>query len=208
MKGLRLIIQIALVIVVIGLAYMLYNSIMEPVRYEQVKKDREEIIKNKLMLIKELQIEYKIINGRYTASFDTLKDFYLNGTMPVVLKEGTNDTLTEEKALELNLIKRDTSYVAIKDTLFQNEENFNIETIDIVPFTNGEVKFMMEAGMVDKANFMVPVFQVTCKMEDYLKDIKEKDLLENEIIILTEDDKFPGLRLGSMDEPSTDGNWQ
>lgn len=208
MKGLRLVIQIVLLGAALGLTYMVYTSIMEPVNYEKIKSDRQQIIVEHLMNIKELQIEYKNINGKYTASFDSLKDFYLNGKMPVVLKVGTNDTLTEEKALELGYITRDTSYVLMKDTLFKNVEKFNIETIDIVPFTKGKVKFEMNAGMVDKSNFQVPVFEVTCLMEDYLKDIKQKDLLDNEIIILKEDNKFPGLRLGAMDEPSTDGNWQ
>ena len=208
MKGTKLIIQIVLVIGVVFLAYMLYSSIMEPVKYEKVKTQREKVIINKLLNIKKLQVEYKIINNKYTASFDTLKDFYLNGQMAVVLKVGTNDTLTEEKALELGLISRDTTYVNIKDTLLTDVENFNINTIEIVPFTNGKVKFKMDAGFVDKNNFKVAVFEVSCLMKDYLSDIEQQELLNNQLILITEDGKFPGLVLGSMEEPSTDGNWQ
>jgi hypothetical protein len=128
--------------------------------------------------------------------------------MPVVLKVGTNDTLTEEKALELGLISRDTTFINIKDTLFKTVENFNINTIDIVPFTNGKVKFDINAGFVDRSNFKVAVFEVSCLMKDYLHDIEEQELLENQLTQLVEDSKFPGLKLGSMDEPTTDGNWQ
>jgi hypothetical protein len=186
---------------------------MEPIRYKKVKDAREQVIIKKMLNIKTLQIEYKKIHGRYTASFDTLKDFYLNGEMPVVLKKGTNDTLTELRALELGLITRDTSYVPIKDTLLKDVENFNIEIIDIVPFTNGKVKFDMKAGMVDRSRFKVPVMEVSCKMEDYLKDIPEQEILQNEIRIIEKenkdraDKKFPGLKLGSMEEPTLDGNW-
>jgi len=208
MKGTKLIIQIVLVIGVIFLGYMLYSSIMEPVKYKKVKTQREKVIINKLLNIKELQVEYKIINNKYTASFDTLKDFYLNGQMAVVLKVGTNDTLTEERALELGLISRDTTYISIKDTLLTDVENFNINTIDIVPFTDGKVKFKMNAGFVDKNNFKVAVFEVSCLMEDYLSDIEQQELLKNQMILIKEDGKFPGLILGSMEEPSTDGNWQ
>jgi len=208
MKGTKLIIQIVLVIGVVFLAYMLYSSIMEPVNYKKVKTQREKVIINKLLNIKELQVEYKIINNKYTSSFDTLKDFYLNGQMAVVLKVGTNDTLTEERALELGLISRDTTYVNIKDTLLTDVENFNINTIDIVPFTDGKVKFKMNSGFVDKNNFKVAVLEVSCLMKDYLSDIEQQDLLKNQLILIKEDGKFPGLVLGSMDEPSTDGNWQ
>jgi hypothetical protein len=207
MKGLRLIIQIALVIGAGILAYMLYSSIMQPVEYKNVREAREQIIIDKLLNIKELQVEYKNINGDYCASFDTLKLFYLEGQMPVVLKQGSNDTLTEERALELGLISRDTSYVYIRDTLLKNVENFKIETIDIVPFTEGKVRFNMEAGKVPRANFEVPVFLVQAFMKDYLADINQQELLENDLILLPKDGKFPGLQLGSMDEPSTDGSW-
>jgi hypothetical protein len=204
----KLLIQLVLVIIVIFLGYEVYDSIMEPVRYKKAWTDREKIIIDKLNSIKELQIEYKKINGKYTGSFDTLIDFYENGQMPLVMKNGTvPDTLSEEQALEMGIISRDTTLIAIKDTLLKNVENFNIENIAIVPFTHGKVKFEMEASTVDRANFKVPVFEVKCYKKDYLAEIKEQDLLQNDLNIMKEDDKFPGLILGSLTEPSTDGNW-
>lgn len=208
MKGTKVIIQIVLIVVVGFLAYMLYSSIMEPVKFETVKKQREAVIIDKLMNIKELQIEYKNIHSEYAPNFDSLIKFYEYGQMAVVLKIGTNDTLTEERALELKLISRDTSYVAIKDTLLLNVENFNINTISVVPFTNGKVHFKMESALVDRSNFKVPVFEVSCLMKDYLSDIEQQDYLNNLLLQMKEDSKFPGLKLGSMEDPSTDGNWQ
>lgn len=208
MKATKLIIQTVLVIGAIFLVYKVYSSVMEPVKYKKVKDTREKVIIAKLLNIKELQVEYKVINKRYTNSFDTLKEFYLNGQMPLVLKKGSNDTLTEERALELGLISRDTTFINIKDTLLKEVENFNINTIDIVPFTNGKSKFDINSGLIDRSNFKVPVFEVSCLMKDYLSDIPQQELLENRLKILKEDGKFPGLKLGSMDEPTTDGNWQ
>lgn len=204
----KLLIQLALIIVVIFLGYQVYDSIMEPVRYKKDWTEREKIIINKLNSIKELQIEYKKMYGKYTGSFDTLVDFYSNDNMPLVLKNGAvPDTLTEEQALEMGIITRDTSLIPIKDTLLKNVENFDIATISIVPFTQGKVEFEMEASSVDRANFQVPVFEVRCYKKDYLAEIKEQDLLQNDLRIMKEDDKFPGLILGSLTEPSTDGNW-
>lgn len=204
----KLLIQSVLVIVVIFLSYKVYDSIMEPVRYKKDWTDREKIIIDKLNSIKVLQIEYKKIYGKYTGSFDTLINFYINDNMPVVMKNGTvPDTLTPEQALEMGIITRDTSFILIKDTLLKNVENFDIAKIDIVPFTRGKVKFKMEASSVDRANFQVPVFEVKCYKKDYLAEIKEQGLLQNDLKIMKEEDKFPGLILGSLTEPSTDGNW-
>ena len=44
----KLIIQIVLLIAIIFLSYKVYDSIMEPVRYEKATTDREEIIISKL----------------------------------------------------------------------------------------------------------------------------------------------------------------
>jgi hypothetical protein len=204
----KLIIQIVLVIVVIFLGYKVYDSIMEPVRYQKATLDREKVIIDKLNLIKELQIEYRKIYGKYAGSFDTLQHFYSFEAMPVVLKSGTvPDTLSEEAALELGLITRDTTFIPIKDTLFNSIEDFDIATLHIVPFTHGKISFEIEAANVVRSNFEVPVFEVRCLKIDYLAEIKEQSLLRNDLNIMKEEDKYPGLKLGSLNEPSTDGNW-
>ncbi len=204
----KFVVNIVLAIVVLFLAYEVYESIMEPVKYRKDTLAREKIIINKLDEIKTLQIEFRKLNGRYTSSFDTLINFYEDGRMPLVLKNGVvPDTLTEEKALQMGIITRDTTYIPIKDTLLKNVENLNIKNLAIVPFTKGKVKFEMQASTVTRANFKVPVFEVKCYKKDYLAGIKEQDLLQNDLKIMKEDDKFPGLILGSLTEPSTDGNW-
>lgn len=207
MKALRIGIQVLMVAIVITLVYFVYESIMEPVRYQKSTSDRETIIIEKLNKIKSLQSEFKKVHGRYSGNFDSLIWFYNEGKMPVVLKKGSVDTLTDEQALKLKLITRDTTYISIKDTLFKGE-NFKIENIMNVPFTNGKVKFDIKAGKVVKSNFQVPVFEVSCLKTDYLADIKEQELLKNDVIKLKEANKFPGLKLGSMEEPSEDGNWK
>ncbi len=204
----KLLIQVALLLMVIFLGYKVYDSIMEPVRYKKASLDREKIIIEKLNNIKTLEIQYKMLNGKYACSFDTLVDFYVNGEMPLVFKSGAvPDTLTEDQALELGLITRDTTLIAIKDTLLKDIEGFDIHKLVHVPFTHGKVSFEIESSTVKRANFDVPVFEVRCYKKDYLAEIKEQDLLQNDLLIMAEDDKFPGLKLGSLTEPSTDGNW-
>ena len=204
----RVAIQVVLLIAVVFLTFKIYNSIMEPVRFKSVIASREDVIKERLSYIKTLEIEYKKINGKYVGNFDTLIDFYNNGIMPLVMKHGSvPDTLTELQALEMGIITRDTTEIAIKDTLFKDIENFNINKIKFVPFTHNKKQFTLSSGSVVRANFNIPVFEVRCEMKDYLSDIEQQELLHNEINIIIEDEKFPGLILGSMEEPSTDGNW-
>lgn len=205
---LKIAIQVVLVALVVFLVWKVYNSIMEPVKYEKVKTAREKVIIEKLEKIKTLQIEYKKLHDKYSDNFDSLKMFYLNDSMPIIKKVGEIDTLSEIEALELGLISRDTTYIAFKDTLFKDAEEFKIENVHLVPFTHGKVSFDIDAGEITRANYKVPVFEVSCKMKDYLADIKFEKLRDNEInIINKEDDGFAGLKLGSMTEASTDGSW-
>jgi hypothetical protein len=204
----KIIIQLALVIIVGFLGYMVYDSIMQPVRYQKATEDRENMVKERLNQIKVLQLEFKKIHNRYTANFDSLIDFYNNAEMPLILKSGVvPDSLSEEQALKMGLITRDTSYVAMKDTLFKDVKDFEIENIMYVPFTHKKVKFEMETGTVERANFQIPVFEVRSYKKDYLAEINEQELLQNDLLLMEADEKYPGLKLGSMVEPSTDGNW-
>lgn len=207
-KFARLGIQVVLVLLVIFTAYKLYSSIMQPVSYEKVKDVRKEVIIERLQQIRDIQIEYRKIHGSYTSDFDTLKTFFNEGLMPVVFKEGSNDTLTEERAIELNLIKIDTTYVLYKDTMFTEVEGFDIAKINIVPFTNGKVEFNMAADTIKRPTFDVFVFEVKTYMKDYLSDIKNAELRDNEILERIKKDLFEGLKIGSMTEPSTTGNWE
>jgi len=204
----KIIIQLALVIIVGFLGYMVYDSIMQPVRYQKATEDRENMVKERLNQIKVLQLEFKKIHNHYTADFDSLIDFYNNAEMPLILKSGVvPDSLSEEQALKMGLITRDTSYVAMKDTLFKDVKDFEIENIMYVPFTHKKVKFEMENGTVERANFQIPVFEVRSYKKDYLAEINEQELLQNDLLLMEADEKYPGLKLGSMVEPSTDGNW-
>ena len=62
--------------VCVGLVYLIYSSIMQPVNFNKQKKVREDVAIQRLKDIRTLQVAYKGVKGTYTASIDTLKDFY------------------------------------------------------------------------------------------------------------------------------------
>jgi hypothetical protein len=200
------IVQIVLTLVIIFLAWMVYRSIMEPVKFKTTREERELKVVERLKDIRSAQLVYKSVNGRYTADFDTLIDFIQAGRLPIVLKIGTTpDTLTEMDALKMGIIRRDTSYVSVKDSLFKRPD-FKLEDLHIIPFSKGE-KFEMEAGMIDKGGYMVPVMECRAHYETFLKDM-DKQLIINHIDRVKKMERFPGMKFGSMFDASTDGNWE
>ena len=62
-----------------GLTYALVSSIMEPVQFEKHREYRKGIAVQRLKDIRDLQVAYKNVNGKYTADIDSLESREYNG---------------------------------------------------------------------------------------------------------------------------------
>lgn len=205
--------QILLIIVIGFLAFLVYESIMRPVKFQREYNIRTEKVIDRLKDIRSAQVAYKLVNGKYTASFDTLSDFVANGQIPVVRMEGSlNDSMilagmTELKALELGIIKRDTAYVNVIDTLFKTK-TWIADSLRYVPFTD-KAEFELGTNVLSTASGVdVEVFEAKVPYEVFLQGLERQ-----EIINLREVDvklgRFPGLRVGSLTEANNNaGNWE
>ena len=197
----KTIFQIILIVIAAGLAYFTYASIMEPVNFNKEKRSREKVVIQYLKDIRSAEFIYKQLNNRYTGSFDTLIHFVDSAQIPVVkMIPDPNDTT-------YTLTINDTiGYVRVADSLFKNQPGFDYNKINIVPFSNGE-KFFIKAGVIKKGGVKVNVFEVKTPFTNYMKGMN-KQLIINLIASRKEIKKYPGLKVGSMTEPSTDGNWE
>jgi hypothetical protein len=115
------------------------------------------------------------------------------------------DSLTEEQALKMKIVSRDTVYVNAYEELFAGKKEIDLTTLKFIPNTQKE--FKIQATVISKSSMQVPVFEVTASYDDYLEGM-DKQLLNNLKTKATNLNRFGGLKLGSMDEPSTDGNWE
>lgn len=195
------IIKIALGVVIIVLGYLLYASIMKPVRFEAEVNRRNEQIVNRLKDIRTAQTLYKQFNNAYTGSFDTLIDFLRTGQIPVVkMIADPNDTTFTRS------ISDTVGYIGIADSLYSKRPNFKLEDLAIIPFTDGR-KFEMKVGKIDKGGVMVSVIEILVPYEYYLYDMKEQDVVNIEKR-QERINKYPGIKMGSLTEASTDGNWE
>ena len=194
------------------LVYLYTVSIMTPIKFEQERTVREAAVIQSLVDIRKAQIEFRKQNQRYTASLDTLITFVNNGKMAVVLKEGTltdkqlEEGLTEEKAVKMGIIRRDTSFVSVKETLFGND--FRAESLAEVPFGKGAT-FEMAAGTVTTGSgITIQVFEAKTPYSVFLQGLNKQEIIN--LIALTEKlGKFPGLKVGSIEEANNNaGNWE
>ena len=208
----KTILQIVLLIVIIGLSYAIYESIQQPIRFQQKQKEPATAVIERLKGIRDAQVAYRTLNSRYTGSFDTLISFIETAKLPLVRMEGSlSDSLiaegvTEVKALAMGLIKRDTVYVNAKDSLFK--KGFNPDSLRYVPFTN-KAQFEMGAGeIVTGSGVKVQVFEAKVPNKVYLNGLDEQEII-NLNDMAKKLDKYAGIKVGSLEEANNNaGNWE
>ena len=71
---------------IVLLTYLLVQGIMQPVKFNEQKAFRESIAVQRLKDIRDLQVAYKNVNGKYVSTIDSLKNFYNTGKIKVVMQ--------------------------------------------------------------------------------------------------------------------------
>ena len=214
--------------VIIFLAVITVKSVMEPIDFNKEKAAREKVAIRQLKDIRDLQVAYKSVNGRFVSTFDTLQTFYSTGRMKVIMKVGSlddslavantkalkkkNPKITPEQMLALSnagqkLVFTIENEIPVKDTLFNNRPDFDINTIGIIPFSGGQpVEMASTVKMV--SGVPVPLFEAEMPYKALLSG------LNNQLRINLDDeriktDRYPGLKVGSITAPNNNaGNWE
>lgn len=193
-------IQIGLLALSVLIGYLIWNSIESKIELTETVKVRNGVVQAKLEQIRDAQVEYKRVRGEYADSFEKLTDFLKNDSIVQVKMEGeVPDSLLgqEAKALEMGIIRRDTTKIPVRETLFQDNFDAIVDSMPYIPFTAGKT-FAIDAGELDNGKVLVKVFAVTA----YLKDVYSGLKTDNEGY-----DMADSLSIGSMVEPKTNGNW-
>lgn len=195
------ILKVVLAITVVVLGYLLYASIMKPIRFQEELTRRNEKIVVKLKDIRTAETFFKQFHNRYTSNFDSLINFLQTGKIPVVkmIADPTDTTFSRS-------ISDTIGYVAIADSLYSKRPNFKIEDLPLIPFTEGR-KFEIKTDKVDKGGVLVSVLEILVPYEYYMYDLDKQDVL-NLSDLQKKMNRFPGIKMGSLTEASLDGNWE
>ncbi|NLL28364.1 MAG: hypothetical protein GX259_06180 [Bacteroidales bacterium] len=195
---LKVILQVVLAIVIIALAYLIYAGIMAPVKFNNEMNARKNAVIERMKDIRTVEVMYLNMHGRYCSTFDSLIQFVEEGQLPLIKL-----TARPGDSTFTNPIRDTVGFISIKDSLFSKRENFKIEHLPIIPFSNIDNvqpdTFNLQVGTVDRSNVTLNVIEVFAANKYFLKGL---DLEKFNI------DPEDGVRFGSMSEPITDGNWE
>lgn len=216
-------------VIIIGMVYAIVQSVMEPVRFNEAKAAREAVGIQRLKDIRDLQVAFKSEYGRFSPTLDSLKDFYNNGKIKLVMQIGSQDDsvavehtkaikkrnprITSQQMYEMyvkgdkNLvfqIERDT---LVRQTMFLNRPDFNVDSLAIVPFSGGDSVYMA-AAVKTVSGVKVPLFEASMDYKSLLRGL-DRQLIINLNAEREDTGRYPGLKVGSIDAPNNNaGNWE
>ena len=220
-------------LVIIGLAFLLYRSISEPVKFNNELKQRSSVAIDQLKDIRTLQVTYRDTYGHYAPVMDSLVDFYNNGKITIMRQIGSEDDSTAilhteavkksfrnlkgtqlmEKLFELyekgdnNLIIRIPQLTAVKDTLFTGRPNFDVNSLRNIPFSDGDT-VIMRTIIKQVSGVDVPLFEAQMPFWSLLKGMDRQQIV-NLVAEREDTDRYPGLMVGSIDNANNNaGNWE
>jgi hypothetical protein len=211
----KTVIQIVLLVAIIVLGYLLWESINKPIRFNKEKDKREAATIQRLKDIRSAQVAYRAEYNQFTGDFDTLITFLKTDSFRVVKAIGSvpdsmiiemGRTKAERQALKDGLISRDTIKLSVKDSLFA--KNFYIDSLRFVPFTDS-YQFEMAAGMLETGSKVkVRVFEVKVPYDVLLAGM-DRQLVINYKETREKITGYPGLKVGSLVEATNNaGNWE
>lgn len=209
-KGLSIVINIVLCAIIVFLAVQIVKSIQAPIKFNAEQKMRETKVVEHLIDIRNAEVLYKNANNKYTDSFDTLIMFCQTAEIPIVniIPDPTDTTFTRT-------INDTIDFIKVMDSIKGKRTDFNINKLGIVPFSSPEQPFELEAGTIERNGIKIPVFEARTPYEVYLAtpgaDFSEKEWNQRRDNIKAEKEninRYAGLKVGSMEEATTDGNWE
>ena len=209
------VILVLVALVVVALAYITIQSVLAPVNFDKKQAKIEVELQKQLKKIASLEEAYKSVYDKY-ANKEELIDFVQNGRVFYIRAEGDytsamrDQGLSEADAARRGLIRRDTIWVAAKDTLLN--DGTDLAKLFMIP-NNPDSSIQVVASSIEQevgeTKIQMPVFQASASYESYLNPLNNPRRVREKVeAARAKTNAYPGLRVGSLTEAKTNGNWE
>jgi hypothetical protein len=193
----RLIINIVLAVLIALLGYMLYNAILEPIKFQEVKAKRGIVVQDKLKNIRTAQEIYRTIKGDFAPSFDSLNYVLKNDSIPFIkLISDPEDPENEEK------FQKVITYSSAMDSI--RNLKFNLDSLRYVPFAPKGTEFLISADTMTFQSTLVSVVEVGTPWKSFMGQFGDASYKKYDHTY----DPNKKLKFGDLNKPSLSGNWE
>ena len=192
----RYVINIILLILIVLLAYMLYNSIKEPIAFGDEKKARKTAVVSKLETIRKTQEIYRVIKGDFAGSFEDLENVLTNDSIPFIKVIGDPDDPTNADKFE-----KIVTYSAAIDSI--RSLGIDLSSLSSVPFSEGKT-FEISADTIEYQSTNVAVVEVGTKWKHFMGKYADPKYAKYD----SKYDPNRTIKFGDMNKPILSGNWE
>ncbi len=205
----KILIQSALWLVIAFLGYKVYNSIDSSVAFQDIKKVRFALAVEKLKDIRKLQLAHKEIEGGYASSFESLIQFADTAQFKIIQRRDSSFT-RYDRAYRIDrtidtVVVDILGYESVKDSLFKNSTAY--KNLGSVTVKGKQAPITLKTSVVVKNETEYPTFKASISKRSLLFDQDDHYIEEEEQQESLEEVKGEEIRVGSLSEISTNGNW-
>ena len=226
MKAAKILFRLVMVVVILVLAVMVMRSIMRPEKFRNVYNERCELIKEKLITIRDIQAVYKNESKKYFADADSLADFATNGMVKIDKNVGEiPEGMSERDALKAGLLRKETVEISAMEKVMETDASRKPENFNNLQYVLGHdgPKFNIQTGSIASKTYEIPVYMIVVPLDDILMDMDKAITPENSSALkkfinkifyggLSEEtqyrSQYKDMVMGSLTEASTSGNWE
>ena len=206
-------ILVSLWVLILVFASLLFKSIYNEIKFDEVKNVRYQVVIKNLKDIRDTQLAHRTVKGVFQDNWDSLVKF-------VEIDSFTITQRRDSSVLDKQMTKRyggvktykdivivDTlGLVSVKDSLFGFDDRY-LRMMN-VPFSkNDQTKFELKAGFLNQNGIDIPVFESFVRKRVILHDQSLNLVLKENQVQSVDGVNGPTLKIGSMNEVNTNGNW-
>ena len=200
-------------ILILIFASLLFTSIYDEIKFDEVKNVRYQVVIKNLKDIRDTQLAHRTVKGVFQNNWDSLVKFVEVDSFTITQRRDSS-VLDKEMTKRYGGVKTykdivivDTlGFVSVKDSLFGIDSRY--ETMMYVPFSEkDDTKFVLKAGFLNQNGIDIPVFEALVKKRIILHDQSLNLILKENQVQSVDGVNGPSLKIGSMDEVNTNGNW-
>ena len=190
---------------------------VDEIKFDNVKNARFQEVIKKLEDIRMAQLAHETVTDSFANDWDKLVRFIETDSLTITEKidmripDKQSDRLYGMSGLMKDtVIIKFLRNVSVRDSLFGSDERY--KRMMYVPFAQSkDEKFKLETNFIERevgSNITyLPAFEVSVEKSIVLFDQPENLVKKENEILSVDGVNGPTIKLGSLNEPKTDGNW-
>ena len=200
-------------VLILVFASLLFKSIYNEIKFDEVKNARYQVVIKNLKDIRDTQLAHRTVKGVFQDNWDSLVKFVEIDSFTITQRRDSS-VLDKEMTKRYGGVKTykdivivDTlGLVSVKDSLFGFDDRYL--SMMNVPFSkNDQTKFELKAGFLNQNGIDIPVFESFVRKRVILHDQSLNLVLKENQVQSVDGVNGPTLKIGSMNEVNTNGNW-